>query len=619
MPRLIAVPAAALCALALVPAAASAGTAPLTFAAPAVAPLTSPVNDIALGDLDGDFFADALAVAGGTRQTLFGSSVDLQPQPQTTLGGSNYGVALADVTKDGKLDAVVVNNGISVLPGTGTGTFGPQTSDQVLQQLYQGSDQQASVSIGDFDEDGNPDVLSTVNAGPPDGWSYFLIAFGNGDGTFTRSEQGRMGPAGSQYEPDGEAIADVNQDGNLDAVSVSGASSDAGRVLVSLGDGAGNLADARVTTGAQAHANALAPRALRVGRFESRALAPVGVAYASPGQLHVITAWTAAGAPATTFDIASLAAPETVEVADLDLDGLDDVLVGGGSTIAFHRNLGNGTWGAAASIPAGQDVDRIAVDDVTGDGRPDLAVSSRTDATAALLRNTTPNTVTLGPGANYGPTVVGTSLAGLRVLLSVPQGAASVTGVSLSGPQAADFAVPSTGCTLTRFVRAGAQCDFSVTFTPSGLGLRTATLTVALRDGTTLSAPVSGTGVALPVAPPVLGNPPATPVVPPRPAALTRLKTTALSGGRLRISGEVTRPGKVVFRTTFKRGRKTVRAGGLTYTAKTARTFTVTLRPTAAARRALKTRLSVRGTATFTPTGAKALKAKTFSARLKRR
>ena len=67
-----------------------------------------------------------------------------------------------------------------------------------------------------------------------------------------------------------------------------------------------------------------------------------------------------------------------------------------------------------------------------------------------------------------------------------------------TGPNKDDFAV--TGCSAGAPLSAGSSCTLTVTFTPQALGARTATLTVAsdANNGSLLTVPLGGTGVALP-------------------------------------------------------------------------------------------------------------------------
>ena len=77
------------------------------------------------------------------------------------------------------------------------------------------------------------------------------------------------------------------------------------------------------------------------------------------------------------------------------------------------------------------------------------------------------------------------------------------SAVAISGTAAADFAVATDGCS-TRTLAVGATCAIDLTFTPAGLGDRTATLSVATRTGPISVQLVGRSGeVPTPTPPPV--------------------------------------------------------------------------------------------------------------------
>lgn len=112
--------------------------------------------------------------------------------------GAVLEIELADMDGDGKLDAVLgCRNGsglgqqanLSVLHGDGTGAFVSRYSYSFLQAG-------AGLGIGDFNQDGKPDVV------------HGFLFIGNGDCTFSVST---LGPASGEL-----AVADFDRDGKLD-------------------------------------------------------------------------------------------------------------------------------------------------------------------------------------------------------------------------------------------------------------------------------------------------------------------------------------------------------------------------------------------------------------------
>jgi HYDIN/CFA65/VesB-like, Ig-like domain/Abnormal spindle-like microcephaly-assoc'd, ASPM-SPD-2-Hydin len=109
---------------------------------------------------------------------------------------------------------------------------------------------------------------------------------------------------------------------------------------------------------------------------------------------------------------------------------------------------------------------------------------------------TAPQVVTLLPASlAFTDQQVGTpSMAETLTLSNVPEGSLSITGITITGANAGDFAETDTCGTG---LDPGASCTISVTFTPSAVGARSATLSVADDAGNSpQTASLSGAGVA---------------------------------------------------------------------------------------------------------------------------
>ncbi|MFN0059279.1 MAG: FG-GAP repeat domain-containing protein [Planctomycetota bacterium] len=147
------------------------------------------------------------------------------------VGGQPSGVALGDFNSDGHIDAVSSNSSdssfsphtVSVLLGAGDGTF----ADQVQSSL--GADNPVSISIGDFDGDGELDVITPNSSTSPGMTGSLSVLRGYGDGTFAAALQ-----FSSSGYPRVVALGDLDNDGAIDAVTNSWTSIN---VFLGLGDG----------------------------------------------------------------------------------------------------------------------------------------------------------------------------------------------------------------------------------------------------------------------------------------------------------------------------------------------------------------------------------------------
>jgi hypothetical protein len=146
-------------------------------------------------------------------------------------------VAMGDVDGDGDLDAYVAGAIVDILwRNNGDGSF--TADDQTLSNAFG-----LSGVLGDLDGDGDLDLFLGVS-GPNEVWLNDGGSQGGSEGRFIDSGQ-QLGSAGSN----GVALADVDGDGDLDAVVANGdATSPANRLW--LNDGNGNFSDSGELLGA---------------------------------------------------------------------------------------------------------------------------------------------------------------------------------------------------------------------------------------------------------------------------------------------------------------------------------------------------------------------------------
>lgn len=158
---------------------------------------------------DGRFFI-AMNNGNGTFQVPF--SYDLLPgRPEDVVAG--------DFNRDGKLDLAMTNNGaygfdsrVFVVLGNGNGTFGAPIVYTVGRgPLY--------LVTADFDRDGNLD-LATVNSGyNNEGNEGVTLLFGTGTGTFNRLTNYYAPFSPDLLGASGIAAGDIDRDGDIDLVT----------------------------------------------------------------------------------------------------------------------------------------------------------------------------------------------------------------------------------------------------------------------------------------------------------------------------------------------------------------------------------------------------------------
>lgn len=207
---------------------------------------------IAAGDFNGDGAPDLATLNSNTNDisVLLGNGDGSLQTPYVMSTGQMYPAQLKalDVDHDGVVDLVSFSSSDSTVAffrGKGDGTF----EAPVVTTIPGSMDLPA---FGDLNHDGNLDFIYRDNAEYP---TLLHVAFGDGAGHFTASETSYS--LTDENYPMALALADLNGDGNLDAIS---ANSYLGNVLVLFGDGNGGFgAPAAYTGGKNAYVNTVLP------------------------------------------------------------------------------------------------------------------------------------------------------------------------------------------------------------------------------------------------------------------------------------------------------------------------------------------------------------------------
>jgi 6-phosphogluconolactonase (cycloisomerase 2 family) len=342
---------------------------------------------IVIGDIDGDGKQDIsvtnsngssfsvlrnVSASGSITTSSLSPKVDL-----TTTGVNPQGIAMGDIDGDGKPDLIIVNysssaGNVSIFknissPGSiGTGSFAPKVD------FNSGGTGPWDACISDIDGDGKPDV-SIVN-----GSSGTVSVLRN---TITpvaiptiTSFSPAFGPAGTTVTITGTNFSTTASSNIVwfGAAQATVSSATATQLIVTVPTGA-----------------TYQPLSVTVNGYTDFSSSP-----------YILTFQSAQVIDATSFpskaDIGSGTSPEGTAISDIDGDGKPDLLVvnNASNTLSVYRNISatgslvTGSFAAKVDFATGSNPTGVAVSDIDGDGKPDVVVSNYGSNTISVFRNT---------------------------------------------------------------------------------------------------------------------------------------------------------------------------------------------------------------------------------------
>jgi hypothetical protein len=261
-------------------------------------------------------------------------------------GGTPESVAAGDFNNDGIADLAVANlsdGTVSILIGNGDGSLTPASS-----AIAVGGTNPISVTIADFNGDGNADIVTANN-----GTATLSVLLGDGTGGFTAAI-GSPFPSGPQ--PVSVTAADLNGDGKPD-LAVANSLGSAPTVGVFINTGRGAFAG-RVGYTTIVGTNGFDPRFIAVGDFNGDGTPDLAVinkgAGINLGTFSILLGSKASpgtfGLPLTT-GLGSL--PWSAVVADFNGDGRSDLVVASSQNSFLYVLSGHAVYAdlTVATIP----------------------------------------------------------------------------------------------------------------------------------------------------------------------------------------------------------------------------------------------------------------------------
>ncbi|CAF2802312.1 unnamed protein product, partial [Rotaria sp. Silwood2] len=344
------------------------GNGNFTTAAIYSAGIGSMPSRIAVGDIDNDNHLDIVSANGESSSIgiFYGygngsfSSVTIY---STVIGSYSCAIAIGDINDDGLLDIVVsITN-----PGGLLFFVNHNNRDFRMIEFYSTGSQSTpySIALADFNRDNRSDVVIANTD-----FNEMRVLMGYGNGTFSKE---RTYPTGSESQPYVVIVTDYNHDDQLDIIISCFRN---GHILIFFGHGNGDFKLERTySIGSDAN-----PYGLALADFNNDNQFEIVVTLWGNGYVAILTEYYAVNfEKQIMYRIDYAPKPYSVAVGDFNKDNQSDIVLAnsGSDTINVRIGLGNGTFEKQImySVSTGLHPQYVNTADVDNDGILDIVTA----------------------------------------------------------------------------------------------------------------------------------------------------------------------------------------------------------------------------------------------------
>ena len=327
---------------------------------------------LALADFNGDHILDLATSVdpGGAALEIVpgaGNGTFKAPLAAVPAGAFLEFAAAADFDGDGLTDALVQDSPahIRFFKNRGGGVLAPPVAFNAYVPSW--------MVVADIDGDGALDALTTSESN-----NKLDLILNDGSGAFHEAGQIPMGTW-----PRGIATGDLD---NVNGIDIVVANRNDGTLSILLNQG---LMDGKsFTVSSVTYSSGHAPEALAMADLDGDKIPDLAIAEWAGSGIFLLHG--KGDGTFTTLGQTSLAAtlgtPRTIIIADLDCDGLPDVIAAGANEVDILHNAGGGSFTGPTTLNLqGNETttSMLASGDLNGDGWPDIAVSYQFDGNGA--------------------------------------------------------------------------------------------------------------------------------------------------------------------------------------------------------------------------------------------
>ena len=436
-------------------------------------PVANNPYSVAVGDFNLDGKQDIATANYGNNSVsirLGNGSGGFTGITNVSVGNNPYSIAIGDFNGDGKQDIATANysgSTVSIRLGDGSGNFSGNT--EVFVGIHP-----TLVIVSDFNGDGKQDIGVVIN-----GTNTIAIRLGDGAGNFSGTTS--LVAAGSLFSA---VVGDFNADGKQD---IAIANYNVSTVTVYLGDGQGGFnAAAEMSVG-------ISPYSIITGDFNGDGKQDLATANYG-GNTVSIRLGDGAGNFSGTTEVPVGSGPGSIAIGDFNGDGRQDIVTTNylGNSLSIRLGNGSGDFSGTTNMIVGVGPESVAVGDFNADGKQDLAVANNNNNNVSIRLGTDKeiniqgNNISIVSGDSTPDASDNTDFGTANFVThtfsiqNTGTGNLTVSSINSSGPDASSFTV--SGISLPASIAGGTAINFTVTFLPTRVGQKTATIHITNDD-----------------------------------------------------------------------------------------------------------------------------------------